>query len=449
MSLLPPPSEQELELLSFLNNDNWQVRHVALANLTGYSAKTHPRRGLLLLEKPQDVIADLKRLTMDLTPTAHDAFSCLVNLSDSILVARRIATPDYLTYLVTYIFHPSSLLADLASMLLSNLTKLETVAEALVDTKLPGKSLGFQDDQEVPALELLLAAFDQGATVSTATSNAAIADMKRRAQGGEVKPSGEGHIASDAASSSEERKSHCNFLASVFANVTVSPRGREYFTEAQGSSSLAADRLFPFTEHPDLIRRGGAISTLKNILFVKSAHPSLIAPPSNGSELDPPLVRPDDAVDADVLPSLLLPLCNDQLFSSLDDEDQLSLPEELQFLDEGKKVERDPALRSMLIESLLLLGTTLYGRRCMRQRGVYVVVRELHKNETDERIGEQVLRLVNILKREESAATLADREDADGAEADSEAKSADQKAIDELIGAEKVRPKEDMVVEEL
>ncbi|CAO1623008.1 unnamed protein product [Parajaminaea phylloscopi] len=452
MALVPPPSEQELELLSFLNSDNWQVRQVALANLAGYSAKSHPRRGLLLLEKPVDVVADLKRLTMDLTPTAHDAFSCLVNLSDSILVSRRIATKDYVSFLVSYIFHPASLLADLACMLLSNLTKLDTVSNSLIDLKLPGKKLGFDEDQDVDALDLLLAAFDQGATISASTSNAAIEDMKRRAQGGQVPQSGEGANVSDAAKTQTERKSHCNFLASVFANVTVIPRGREYFTSPQGSGGLVTERLFPYTEHPDLIRRGGAISALKNILFVKSAHASLIGPPADGSQLEPPLVRADPAAQSDILPSLLLPLSDHTLFSSLDDEDQLELPEELQFLDEGKKVERDPALRSMLIESLLLLGSTLYGRRCMRHRGVYLVVRELHKNETDGAIGEQVLRLVNILKREESAATMGDREDDDDAGGNKEGqepKSADQKAIDELINAEKERSEEDMVIEEL
>lgn len=451
MSLHSPPSEHELELLSFLNSDNWQVRQVALANLAGFSSRNHPRRGLLLLEKPVDVVADLKRLTMDLTPTAHNAFSCLVNLSDSALICQRIATRDYVTFLVSYIFHPASLLADLACMLLSNLTKLETVASTLVDLKLPGKNLGFEKDRDVDALELLLAAFDQGATVSASTSNAAIEDMKRRAQGVDVKKTGERSVDSDAAKTTIERKSHCNFLASVFANITVIMKGREFFTTAQGAASLPAERLFPYTQHPDLIRRGGVISAVKNVLFVKSAHTSLLAPPAHALQLDPPLTRSAGAAQGDVLPSLLLPLSNDQLFSSLDDEEQLQIPDELQFLDESKKVERDSALRSMLIESLLLLGSTLYGRRCMRHRGVYLFVRELHKNETDERIGEQVLRLVNILKREESAATLADRDDdadAEGA-ADLISKSADQRAINQLIGAQKFRPEDDIAIEEL
>lgn len=69
--LHPPPTTQELELLDFLNSDNWQVRQVALSNLAGFSTRGHQRRGLLLLdgtkEGQPDVVAALKRLSMDLT----------------------------------------------------------------------------------------------------------------------------------------------------------------------------------------------------------------------------------------------------------------------------------------------------------------------------------------------------------------------------------------------
>lgn len=400
----------------------------------------------------------------------------LINLSDSALVSKRIATPEFLAFLVSYIFLPTSLLADLASMLLSNLTKLDAAAKTLLDMKMDPTQLGMGEDEELTALDLLLAAFDQGATVqssATQSTAAAIAEMKKRAAAGDNSSSSTtttSGAASDPTSASvpppSSRKSNCNFLASVFANITALPAGREYFTTPATPGNLSttpAGRLFSYTEHPDLIRRGGCISSLKNILFVKTSHAALIAPPATGSTLTPPLVRPAAAEtsDLDVLPSLLLPLCTGKLFEGLDDEEQESLPEELQFLEEDKKMEQDGALRAMLVESLLLLGTTLYGRRCMRERGVYVVVRELHKTEIDERIGESVLRLVNILKREESRATLADHEGGDGdGEGEGEEQSKDQMAIDELIGAEDAsragkgdgkddNEEDDLVIEEL
>ena len=74
----------------------------------------------------------------------------------------------------------------------------------------------------------------------------------------------------------------------------------------------------------------------------------------------------------------------------------------------------------MLIECLLLLCTSLYGRQSLRARGVYVVVREAHLAENNDevrvvrahshvadlQIAEAVVRLVNILKRDESEASM-------------------------------------------
>lgn len=72
--------------------------------------------------------------------------------------------------------------------------------------------------------------------------------------------------------------------------------------------------------------------------------------------------------------------------SEVDLEDQEALPESCQFIDEDKKREPDPALRLMLVESLLLLCTGLYGRQCLRARGAYVVVRAAHLKETDDKV---------------------------------------------------------------
>lgn len=156
----------------------------------------------------------------------------------------------------------------------------------------------------------------------------------------------------------------------------------------------------------------------------------------------PPLLEESLAEECDVLPSLLLPLCTSTLLETLSDEEQFSLPDALQLLPDTHRSERDGALRLMLIESLLLLCTTFHGRKVMRERGVYYVVREMHKGEEEERIGEAVLRLVNLLQREESGAT--ERDEEGGGE-----EGSDQRAIDELVGAEKEEEEEDLVIEEL
>lgn len=233
-----------------------------------------------------------------------------------------------------YIADPVSLLADLACMLLSNLTKLESICAILLDLQvqarpfytlnpsremenaLAGMEVEANDpefarkkaeadayarklaedakktQEKVPAMARLLDAFEEGATVST--QGGGLEAMKKRAQD----VAAEGGQGADAAAHIEKgpdgrprikRKTNCNFLASVFANSTVLPRGRDWFVTPLSASTAAASttaqaafargpsdegvcppaseypvaRIMVFTEHPNLIRRGGVISSLK------------------------------------------------------------------------------------------------------------------------------------------------------------------------------------------
>lgn len=342
-----PPAE--LEVLTFLSDPNAQVRQVALQSLVGFSAQTSPQRSLLIGKhtntdgtpllgrdgKKVDTIEDLKRLCQDQPITAHDAFSALINLSDSLVVARRIGDPDFLQFLVRYIADPVSLLADLACMLLSNLTKLESVAALLLSLTVPARPLysfmsaddaekaiagmdvdpndpefakkkreadeytkrlvdqAKQMDQEVPAMARLLDAFEEGATV--ASQGSSVEAIKKRAQQAAAQSKADADAEAEKPKLARgpdgrpriERKTNCNFLASVFANVTVIPKGRDWFVTPLSASSAAASasaqaaaavtkdgivppateypvaRITAFTEHPNLIRRGGVISALK------------------------------------------------------------------------------------------------------------------------------------------------------------------------------------------
>ncbi|KAK0527643.1 Protein hgh1 [Tilletia horrida] len=542
-----------LELLTFLSDpDNGQIRQLALEHVVGWSKQGLAERSLLTAPpgshkspdgkpllgrdgKPVDSIRDLKALCKDQPLSAHNAFSALINLSDSALVARRIADADFLAFLVQYLADPVSLLGDLACMLLSNLTKVEAVSGILLDLQVPAQNYySFHtsgsssasaaskahaaavddiDPQEaaeqaarlmdadpsapnydelraeaeayakrikekfdqaqsqtqssnptapaqannaadkVSAMQKLLAAFDEGATVASGKGTAdpdSLEAMKARVLEVAKETSAASSRKDGASRPAVTRKTNCNFLASVFANVTVLPKGREYFitpspaSAAQRASAYPVSRITAYTEHPDLIRRGGVISAMKNILFVKSAHSVLLAPPpvtSTSSEsvrgAPFPRSRPSPYetltdLELDVLPSLLLPLISGSELEKVDVDEQESLPTECQLIDPDKEREKDPALRLMLIECLLLLCTSLYGRQVLRCRGAYVVVREAHVREQDEKISESIHRLVDLLQRDESEATLKDGD-----------------AVD--VGAERVEEDDDddMVIEEL
>lgn len=55
----------------------------------------------------------------------------------------------------------------------------------------------------------------------------------------------------------------------------------------------------------------------------------------------------------------------------------------------------------MLLESLILLTSTLYGRDYLREKQVYRVIQRLDVTETDENMKEQCVTIVDMLIRDE------------------------------------------------
>ncbi|KAJ7605303.1 hypothetical protein FB45DRAFT_490612 [Roridomyces roridus] len=389
------------ELVPFLRDRNPQVRQLALSNLLPQTAKDAPHRNIFLsgvqsggLKKPEEsnIIRDLKLLCRDQLSVSHDAFRALVNLSDSPMLVSSLSEPAFLVFIVSYIINPQSILADLASMLLSNLTASSAACATVLSLNIDiiVEPNGFYlpqsrcatavapdpypagDAKAVPALSLLVDVFVQGAELSDET---------------------------------RKRKGNLHFLASVFANLTSSPAGREFFLGARPSNLLDADsaleyplaKLVAFTEHKDTIRRGGVASTLKNCAFQSSGHKAILSPDSANVSAPP---SSSVAPGIDALPYLLLPLAGPEEF---DLEDQEKLPDALQFLPPTKTREPDPAIRLIHVETLLLLCHTRWGRDYLREHGVYEIVRAAHENETVDKISEHIERLVSLIKGDEPA----------------------------------------------
>ncbi|XP_061641156.1 protein HGH1 homolog isoform X2 [Phyllopteryx taeniolatus] len=96
----------------------------------------------------------------------------------------------------------------------------------------------------------------------------------------------------------------------------------------------------------------------------------------------------------DILPFLLLPLAGPE---ELSEEDNEGLPVDLQYLPEDKKREEDPDIRQMLLETLMLLAATKDGRRTLKDKNVYVVMREFHRWEKDPKVTSACEKLVEVL----------------------------------------------------
>ncbi|KAH9933384.1 DUF383-domain-containing protein [Fomitopsis serialis] len=414
-------AEQLKELIPFLHEQNPQVRQIALANLVGHTPKDAPNRqiffaglsgGGLQQQGDNQIIRDLKLLCRDQLATAHDAFRALVNLSDSPLMLGPLSEPSFVNFIVSYILNHQATLADLASMLLSNLTTSTSVCSTLLnltvsilpDPKSPTLYFPVQsqcgtcpapvpypagEPRSVGALPLLLDAFVQGAAAEETE------DKEKRI-----------------------RKGTLHFLSSVFANLSTTPTGRMFFLTPLPTDPLKSegDLEYPLTK-----LLGGVASTIKNCAFHVQAHRALLSSESERVAVPPSTA---EASGMDILPYVLLPLAGPEEF---DLEDQELLPPALQFLPATKTREPDSVLRLTHVETLLLLCTTRWGRDYMRSHGVYEIVRALHENEQVDKISEHVERLVNFLQRAEGPDTQDDTasgivEAAEDAEADEDSR---------------------------
>ncbi|KAF8236647.1 cytoplasmic protein [Tricholoma matsutake] len=397
------------ELVPFLRDRNPQVRQIALSHLLPQTPLGSSHRdiffsglqagGLQVKPKESDIIRDLKLLCRDQLNIAHDAFRALVNLSDSPLLLSPLSETSFLIFIVSYIINPNSILADLASMLLSNLTSSSAACSVLLSLYcpiIPAPNLpnGFYPIQsrcgtsptpepypsaelrDVLALPLLLDAFIQGAQADES------GDISKRT-----------------------RKGDLHFLASVFANLTTAPAGRTFFLQSRPTNFLDPTsateyplaKIMPFIEHRDTIRRRGVASTIKNCTFHIPGHKALLSPESSKVAVPP---SPTEAPGIDALPYILLPLAGPE---ELDLEDQEKLPSALQFLPPSKTREPDQALRLTHVETLLLLCHTRWGRDFLRDNGVYEIIRVAHEVEKVDKISEHIERLVTLLKGEEPA----------------------------------------------
>ncbi|KAI9573854.1 hypothetical protein HD554DRAFT_560929 [Boletus coccyginus] len=403
------------ELLPFLRDRNPSVRQIALSNLLGQTPNGSPYRSIFLqglqgggLQKPQetDVIRDLKLLCRDQLAIAHDAFRALVNLSDSPLLVPFLSEPSFLEFLVSYILNPDAILADLASMVLSNLTSSSSACAALLSLQIlvtpltsttspisyhPIQSRSGTcsspvpyptiDPRQVHALPLLLEAFVQGASLHSNPNAERI------------------------------RKGDLHFLSSVFANISASPAGRLFFVtprpgdvmKLESAPEYPLSKIVLFSEHKDTIRRGGVAYTIKNCAFLSSAHQAILSPDTDEVAIPPSTIV---APGIDALPYILLPLAGPE---ELNLEDQEKLPSALQFLPPTKKREPDAVLRLTHVETLLLLCTTRWGRDFLRANGAYEIIRAAHLEETVDKVSEHIERLVQLIKGAEGPETADDR----------------------------------------
>ncbi|KAI9357519.1 hypothetical protein BD770DRAFT_322009 [Pilaira anomala] len=269
--------EQIKELIPFLHQPALEIRAIALHHLVPYTPNGNEYRHLLM-EQRSTVCKDLKQLCKEDPVTAHDALRSLINLSSDSLVQQELDDEDFLKYIGLLITNAKSVLADLACMLLSNMTKYEPTCVKVIQAKAEPIE-GLTSSRRL--LDQLVEVFHKG--------------YKK-----EYNPQAEFH-----------------FLASVFSNVSSIRLGRVFMIERAAVDNLSPlTKLQIFTEDPSVIRRGGVDSVIKNCCFETREHERLL-----------------DPLDINVLPFILLPLCGNEEYEM---EEFEQFPEEIQMLGEDK-----------------------------------------------------------------------------------------------------------------
>ncbi|PKS09024.1 hypothetical protein jhhlp_003637 [Lomentospora prolificans] len=344
-------SDKELqELVDFIAHPNPQVRLGAIEGAVPYSL-SHPA-----IFKVDDLrhIRNLKVLVRDHPRIAKSALTILVNLTGDQDVLKAVATDDeFLGLVLSKIVNASETNADLMAMLLANLSKWDGMKGILQKKQKPPEALKSNDLIMNQLLDLFVKGMD-------------------------------GTYNKDA---------NFDYLAYVFADLAKHTEVQKHFIERQDyDEEIPLTKIKVFTEHKSHTRRKGVASTIKNVAFEISSHPSFL-----------------DEDDMNILPYLLLPIAGSEEF---DEDDMLDMLPDLQLLPPDKERDSDPEIILTHVETLTILTTTRAGRDLMRQVKVYPLIRETHLHVDHDGVKEACERLVNVLMRDEAEVEVEEDENA-------------------------------------
>lgn len=321
------------ELLEFLKPESRiDLKHISLQHLIGVSGT---EEGVKVITGNENIVKSVIDCTDDkVDEVTKNALLLLINVTAYAHGARDLlklkpdARKSVLDIFVGYLLDPQKSHADAACMILSNITRVEENVERCVDLLLPH-------------LNDLLNVFTN--------------------------------------TGFNKKGENLDYIAPMLSNLSCSPRVRRWLTEENPHVPLI--KLLPFCHYNgSVIRRGGAIGTVRNITFDIQYHKFLLSP------------------DLDLLTYLLNPLMGGEDYP---DEEMDKLPIALQYLPREKQREEDIDIRKMILETLNKLCSKRESREILRDNGVYYIMREYHKWEKDPTVRLACENVVDILIQKE------------------------------------------------
>lgn len=337
------------DLVRFLSHPRPELRKSASSLLINMTASDQGIFQLLALDK-LDVVQALCRVVSDMRPIAEDAIKALINLTASNPAAcERALRYDLLNRVMTQVEDAEWRLTDYSMMLLANVTTTPEGAKALLGV----------DDKASHELQAL-----REKKIRTLTN--AFLDSEPEPEG------------IDAATGDAKWDDDYQYVANILANISQLEQGRAFLLKHRGDKTLAA-ALLPQLRSPNVVRRRGIASLIRNLCFDTDNHFYLY-----------------DQLD---IPNQFIYLLAGP--EPLDEDDKVGMHPSIYRLGDKKKRENDRFVRLYAVDSLLLLCTTRNGRNDLRRKKVYPIVRNAHLVEPDEEIGDQIYKLVDFLIRDE------------------------------------------------
>ncbi|XP_023945539.1 protein HGH1 homolog [Bicyclus anynana] len=324
------------EILQFLKPDcRIDLKHLSLEHLLDITGTASGKEALL---KNEEVVRTIIDLTDDCEIISKTALLILVNITSDahgateLLKYRPHNKTNVVELFLGYVLDPKKSHADAACMILSNITRVENSVKVCLDTF-------------IPHLEDLLK------VLSNLNYN--------------------------------QCKSKLNYIAPLFSNLSCSARFRKWLTEPSMKQYpfIPLKKLIPFCNYVDsVIRRGGAVGTVRNLSFDTSYHEFLLSE------------------DLDLLTYILPPIMGGEEY---DDEEMEKLPVACQYYPTEKVRDNDEDIRRMIIETLNKLCAKKHGRETLRNNGVYYVLREYHKWEKNPAVLLACENVIDILIQKE------------------------------------------------
>ncbi|MES1906780.1 MAG: hypothetical protein MHM6MM_000018 [Cercozoa sp. M6MM] len=166
-------------------------------------------------------------------------------------------------------------------------------------------------------------------------------------------------------------------LAHVFTNVTQLKEGRDLVTSTKRQ---VLRFLAPYIMHPGNMRRAGVIGVIRNCAMDTTCHSFLLSEEGTG-----------------VFPMLLLPLAG---YGDYTEEELKKMHPALASAchDEAEQErESNTEIRRLIAETLRLLLEYAPSRRTLKKWGVYPLLREYHKWESDDHLDDFLQELMPFL----------------------------------------------------